>query len=257
MECSNKKLFPGQKTDEKIVLFVRRHLISFLPTVFLTFLMMVLPIVILSITINNFMLTKYSNLFQYFVLGSSAYILFILTFFIVNWIDYYFDILIITDSRLVNIEQNGLFNRQISQVDLLRVQDVSTSVKGIIPTMFNYGSVVVQTAGESNSTHPGSSDFTMLSLPNPQHIAQTILRLNQELIGSHGQSTGITHGEGEIYPSDNLQKEHKSGAVLKNDSYQAAKKTSNIQDTTLNKSVSVSAGLKIEGQLKEGETIDL
>ena len=250
MDNSRKDLFPGQKSDEDVVLFVRRHIISFLPTVILTFFMMILPIVILAISVNSFHLAASSNIFQYFVLGASAYVLFILTFFIVNWIDYYFDILIITDSRLVNIEQNGLFSRHISQVDLLRVQDVSTSVKGIIPTMFDYGSLVVKTAGESNTNKPEGSDFTMEAMPRPHQIAQTILRLNQELISSHGQTTATTHGEGEIHPSENPQNEDQEPKNFTDQSNEP------IQSQPIeNRPLPISQ--KDEGQLSEGETVDL
>ena len=62
------------------------------------------------------------------------------------WIDYWLDVWIVTDERVINIEQKGLFSRSVSELHFYNVQDVTTSVRGVIPTLLNYGDVEVQTA---------------------------------------------------------------------------------------------------------------
>jgi uncharacterized membrane protein YdbT with pleckstrin-like domain len=90
-----------------------------------------------------------------------------ITFFLI-WIDYYFDVWIITNKRVVNIEQKGLFNRQVSELELARIQDITTEVTGVIPTMLNYGEVFIQTAGENPR-------FIFHQVPDPYGIKDILM----------------------------------------------------------------------------------
>jgi uncharacterized membrane protein YdbT with pleckstrin-like domain len=51
------------------------------------------------------------------------------------WIDYYFDIWIITSERIINIEQKGMFTRKVSELRFQKIQDVTTEVIGFLPTI--------------------------------------------------------------------------------------------------------------------------
>lgn len=62
--------------------------------------------------------------------------------------DFFLDVWVLTDQRVIAIEQRGLFARTVSEFDLSRIQDVTIEVHGIIPTMFNYGNLMVRTASE-------------------------------------------------------------------------------------------------------------
>ena len=64
----------------------------------------------------------------------SIYYLALITFFFRAWLDYYLDIWVITDERIVNIEQKGLFSREISTQQLYRIQDVTAlKSKALLP----------------------------------------------------------------------------------------------------------------------------
>lgn len=65
--------------------------------------------------------------------------------------DFFLDVWVLTDQRVIAIEQRGLFARTVSEFDLSRIQDVTIEVHGIIPTMFNYGDLVARTASEQES----------------------------------------------------------------------------------------------------------
>ncbi|KKT56951.1 MAG: hypothetical protein UW81_C0012G0013 [Candidatus Giovannonibacteria bacterium GW2011_GWC2_44_9] len=68
----------------------------------------------------------------------------------VFWIDYYLDIWIITSERIIDIDQKGLFNREISEFMLERVQDVTIEIPNIMATFLKYGNIIIQTAGEQS-----------------------------------------------------------------------------------------------------------
>lgn len=147
-----KILFPNQQPNEKILTILRRHwtialIIAIKYIIFLLFpiLAMILLSSFFPTNINNILLGTFSHPILIMIL--SLFYLFVWIFFFHAWIDYYLDVWIVTDKRIVNIEQNGLFSRTISELKLFRVQDVKAEVHGIIPTFFHYGEVTVQSAG--------------------------------------------------------------------------------------------------------------
>ncbi len=108
--------------------------------------------------------------FVAFNLFLSLYYFFTLTFFFRAWLDYYLDIWIITSERIVNIEQKNLFARKISAFRLNRVQDVTADVKGVLPTLFHYGDVHIQTAG-------AKQEFIFKQIGDPYTITKIIIKL--------------------------------------------------------------------------------
>lgn len=96
-------------------------------------------------------------------------LLFVWFYAFLLWIDYYFDVWIITDERIVNIEQKGLFLRVASDLQFSKIQDVTTDVVGLIPTVLNYGDVYVQTAGEKER-------FKFRQVPDPYALKSLIMQ---------------------------------------------------------------------------------
>lgn len=92
------------------------------------------------------------------------------------WIDYYYDIWIITSERIINIEQKGMFTRKASELRFQKIQDVTTEVIGFLPTIFNYGDVKVQTAGEQN-------EFVFRTVSDPYEIKNIIMDMQKEKEG--------------------------------------------------------------------------
>ncbi|HEX8974087.1 MAG TPA: PH domain-containing protein [Patescibacteria group bacterium] len=94
-------------------------------------------------------------------------------FSFIIWIDYYYDIWIITDQRIINIEQRGLFARKVSEMTFDKMQDISVQVDGFLPTMLNFGDVRVQTAGEIE-------DFIFRTISDPYHIKNIIVEMHKK-----------------------------------------------------------------------------
>lgn len=66
----------------------------------------------------------------------------------VFWINYYFDMWIITSDRIMHIEQSTLFKRELSEFSLDKVQDVTVAVSGMLATFLKLGRLTIHTAGE-------------------------------------------------------------------------------------------------------------
>ncbi len=56
---------------------------------------------------------------------------------------------VVTNKRIIDFDQHGLFVRQLSEAPLINVQDITLSQKGVWELLFNFGTIKIQTAGTS------------------------------------------------------------------------------------------------------------
>lgn len=89
--------------------------------------------------------------------------------------------LTVTDRNVVQIIQKGILNRKISQISLANVEDVSSEQKGIFSNTFDFGTLVVETAGEQ-------ANFNFSFCPNPHRVAKIILQAKDDFLMRTGQT---------------------------------------------------------------------
>lgn len=165
--------------DEQIVLFMRRHwFVLFTKYLFVGLLALVPLIAYLLMkeslfdfspnSLGRAILTVVSSLY-YLFLWVSAYNLFI---------DYYLDLWIVTTHRIIDIEQRGLFNHIVSEQSLENVQDSQSNVKGIFPTLLDYGDVLVQSSGARNLV-------LFRQVDDPAHVSRIVSKLAAEFREKH------------------------------------------------------------------------
>jgi len=160
---------PNQSATEKIIKVARKDIIVLLLKFTFVFLMAVLPLMALYF-INIEELALSWKVFA--TLSLSAYYLFVSLFAFFVFIDYYLDFWIITDERIINVDQNGFFSRTIAEHRLEKIQDVASEVHGFIPTFFNHGNVFVQTAGTKQR-------FVFVQVPEPEEIRNLLISLSE------------------------------------------------------------------------------
>ena len=83
------------------------------------------------------------------------------------WTTYYMDIWVVTNRRIIDIDYQRLFDRNIAMLRLDRVQDVTTQVTGVLGTLLKYGSVIVQTAGSDK-------EFVIDQISDPESLRNAI-----------------------------------------------------------------------------------
>lgn len=156
---------------EKIEFSLRRHPIVFLGPIFVFLVLAALPFVAGAVFLQGGPLMLPNELADVGLkLLIAIYYLGILIFFFSEFTDYYLDIDIVTSDRILDITQKGLFGRSIAELDLTRVQDVNSEIKGIIPTLLDYGTVLIQTAATEEN-------FKFEQVPHPHKVRQRILEL--------------------------------------------------------------------------------
>lgn len=159
--------------DEQIVLELRRHwFIFFLETVFVVVLVFV-PIMTLVVLSRSGITDTNPIIGDLFVLASLTWYLFSWIVFFVLWTNFYLDAWIITDKRIIDIEQYALFNREVSEFRVDNIQDVTINIDGFIPTMLGFGDILIETAGEQKHC-------TIKDAPDPEKVKNLVSRLQSE-----------------------------------------------------------------------------
>lgn len=182
--------FPGQRANEKIILVLRRHWLIFFKHVLFTAFFASLPAVAYMFLKRGVPDITTSQIFPLVALAISSYYLFILIYFYLGWLDYYLDVWIVTDDRIINIEQNGLFRRVVAEQNIFRVQDVTAEVHGLIHTFFDFGNVLVQTAGTKDR-------FSFEQVPHPYKVKKIIIHLNERKIAEEPYYSAAREEDGD------------------------------------------------------------
>ncbi len=165
--------FPAQEANEEMKYILRRHWVAEL-WIWLRYAL------IAAIPIGVYFYAKYyfpnwqsnNEAFALVVIFVSIYYLGVLLFLLNAWLDYYLDVWIITNMKVVSVEQKRMFSRHISRMKFDRIQDVTSDTTGFFATFFKYGDVYIQSAGTKER-------FVLKQVPQPDEITKTIIRLSK------------------------------------------------------------------------------
>lgn len=162
--------FRGRRDGEQVVIVARYHAWLLMPIVYIWLLVFglvalafwwfgasrVTSIVITILAVGGIIYTVY----QWFIWNVSNYI--------------------VTNQRVIRIEQISLFNREISEAEIERIQEISSEIKGPIRTLFGFGTVKIRTASDA-----GKMDLE--DVTNPYDIQQEIVRIQRLASGRPDQ----------------------------------------------------------------------
>jgi len=168
--------FPNLYKDEKVVMVLRRHNLYYIKHGIVLFFLLAIPVAIYLL--GRFFFT---SLFEdpsfniIFVLIACVYYCFVFFFSFISWLDYYLDVWVITNQRIIEYEQKSIFNRETSELAIRSIQDATVLIKGVLPSIFHFGDVHVQTAGAQER-------FIFKDTPNPEQAKKVIMDLHNEAV---------------------------------------------------------------------------
>lgn len=166
----DKVTFETRDREEKIVLLLRRHPITNIRWITTVTLMALAPILLIGFPLLSILPVNFqaiSVLLWYLVTAAYA---------LENFLSWFFNVNIVTDERIVDIDFQNLLYKEVSDTNIDKIQDVTYKMGGAIRTVFNYGDVLVQTAAEV-------PNFEFLAVPNPHQIVKILqeLRIEEEI----------------------------------------------------------------------------
>lgn len=163
------KYFADQFDDEEVLYVFRKHPIVMRKGLVIGMAAwLVGPVYVLLLTViyaNN--PEKYPSIGLFFgsLVGS---ILLGILLLVPSWISWYFSVFIVTDQRLIQITQKGLFSRSVVDMGLGQIQMVNYEVAGLQETLLGYGTITMQTF---------VGDLVIHDLHHPALIQKKILEI--------------------------------------------------------------------------------
>ena len=164
-----KRLFKNysfnKEPDEKIIFMFRKHWVI----ITVSFIKALISLILFFLAI---FLIGPSRVFNSIILSCILGIWLVVTLVYVSyeWLVWYLDLYILTDKRVIDIEQRTLFSRSISETTLDKIQDVTYEIHGFLATFFNYGNIKIETAGKETV-------ISLDQIKDPEHIQKTIFHL--------------------------------------------------------------------------------
>ena len=106
----------------------------------------------------------------------------LLFFGLQSFLMWFYNVYIVTNERLVDVDFVGLLSKTVNVCQMSRVEDVNYTQKGFFASMLNYGDVIVQTASEQKTPDSSGelSAFTFESIAYPDRVAALISQLTEE-----------------------------------------------------------------------------
>lgn len=166
--------FETQEAEERVILFLRQHFVVNIPWIIIAFVLIVAPTILFPLVLRAISITFPPT---YVLFVTLAWYLSTAGFILVSFLSWFFNIYIVTNERIVDIDFQYLLFKRFSQAELEKIQDISFETSGIFATIFHYGNVYVQTAGEV-------PNIEFIAVPNPDKVVETIRSITEGLPGA-------------------------------------------------------------------------
>lgn len=155
--------FETQSNDEEVVLVLRAHPITQIGWVFTSIIIFLLPFFFTPLSIQYLSSTQifFINFFWYS---------FLFSFVFLNILNYLFNVGIVTNKRIIDVDFHQILYKEVTASSIAKIEDITVRSAGFIPSLFNFGNLFVQTAGEEQN-------IEFLNIPNPTEVASIINKL--------------------------------------------------------------------------------
>ncbi len=170
--------FETQDRGEKVYIKARAHPFINIGWVLNTAFLMVIPFIIwyiyLILPVDLRIVGEVSPFLVIVIFSIYYSIIFTMTFF--NFLDWYYDLYLVTNIRIINIQFDPLKQHRISEAKLEHIEHVDESVIGFFPSIFDYGDVKVSTAARRGM-------FIFRAVPDPAWFRDVIMDLSRYIRG--------------------------------------------------------------------------
>lgn len=155
-----------KEKEEEIILLVRAHPVTqiywFLNGIFIFFILMAL----------NYVFFSYLNLSQKLFINVFVTVV-ILSYWWFNFLSWFFNVGIITNKRIIDIDFYGLIYKEITSAKLEKIEDITVKSGGFLASIFNFGNIFIQTAGTE-------VNIEFFNIPSPNKVRDLINNLTVE-----------------------------------------------------------------------------
>ena len=159
--------FENQEQREKIILLLRQHWVTQLRWMMMGIMGIGVPAIFVWVPLLDFLPANYQ--FMALVL----WYLLLIAYIFENFISWLYQAFIITDERIIDINFSNLIYKELSEAKIDNIEDVTYRQGGVMRAAFNFGDVVMQTAGAQR-------EFMIEGVPEPNRVVKIMNELKLE-----------------------------------------------------------------------------
>lgn len=164
--------FETQEPEEEILLLMRRHPVTNGGWVIMILILIGLPLIIGPLVIGSGLIPPEFPA-GYYVVVPFLWYLGVAGIALTNFLRWYFNVYIVTSDRVVDIDWLSLLYKQLSSTQLEKIQDVTYNQGGILDSFFDFGNVLIQTAGNE-------PNFEFEEIPKPERVVRQINKILEQ-----------------------------------------------------------------------------
>ncbi len=157
--------FESQHENEEILLVLRQHPVVNVVWITITLVLVMAPFLLFPLIPLQLILP---GVYMFFLM--IAWYLFVTAYIIESFLGWYFNIYIITDERIIDIDFYSLIYKSVSEAKIEKIEDVTSTTAGFFGAFFNFGNIAIQTAAEKR-------EFEFARVPQPAKISKFLNEL--------------------------------------------------------------------------------
>jgi len=159
--------FENQEQREKIILLLRQHWVTQLKWIIMGIIGIGVPAIFALVPILDFLPANYQ------LMALVLWYLLLIAYIFENFISWFYQVFIITDERIIDINFTNLIYKELSEAKIDNIEDVTYRQGGVLRAAFNFGDVVMQTAGRER-------EFMIEGVPEPNRVVKIMNELKLE-----------------------------------------------------------------------------
>lgn len=137
----SKIVFESQHKSETILLLLRKHPFTQVPNILGAILFGIFPLILPGLGLSLQVPANYA------LAGFILWYLFLIGFILETFLTWFFQVFIITDERIIDVDFMSLIYKRITSAKIDNIEDVTAVTGGAIRSVINFGTVSIQTAG--------------------------------------------------------------------------------------------------------------
>jgi uncharacterized membrane protein YdbT with pleckstrin-like domain len=163
--------------DERLLALIKRHPFGIIKIYVQSAVGIAGAIALIAFLLPGFIdIGANSDAYALMVVGILIVAAIMIIILMIATIIYYQSNIRVTTKTITQTLQLSLFAKKTSQLSVTSIEDVTSNKNGFFPTMFNFGRLMIETAGEQENFH---FDYC----PHPDHYAKLILDTRQQYLG--------------------------------------------------------------------------
>ncbi|MBT4917130.1 hypothetical protein HN709_02530 [Candidatus Peregrinibacteria bacterium] len=92
-----------------------------------------------------------------------------------HFIDWYFDVWLLTNYGVIDIERNGLLDVTSTRIEYHMIEGISFTIRGWLPTIFNYGDITIDKLGAKTSV-------VLKDSTKPKRLERQVLKYQEKFV---------------------------------------------------------------------------